>query len=202
MSSTAAPTWDNPGKIVQKPSKLAHLVLRTNDYKRLSAFYQTFLSATVNYENEFMSLLSYDEEHHRLGIVQVDGIAPKNPNTNGLEHIAFTYLSLTELAMAYLQRKEHGIEPFWCINHGPTTSIYYHDLDGNIIENQVDNFDTVKEAAEYMIGAEYNMNPLGVDFKMEDLIKRIRSGEDERSLKKRPASGPRSLDTVPGGAAP
>jgi hypothetical protein len=80
---------------------------------------------------------------------------------------------------------------------GPTTSVYYRDPDGNILETQVENFDTVEEAMQYMHSEAYNTNPLGVDFKMEDLIKRIQAGEDEKSLKARPASGPRGLDTVP-----
>lgn len=189
--------FDNPGKTVLKPFKLAHVVLRTNNFLRLSAFYQTFLQASVNFENEFMHLLSYDDEHHRIGIVNMVGIRDKDVNTSGLEHIAFSYLSLTDLALSYLQRKENGIEPFWCINHGPTTSLYYRDPDRNILELQVENFDTLEEATEFMTSEAYKINPLGVDFDMEDLIRRIRSGEDEQSLKRRPPSGPRSLDTVP-----
>ncbi|CAJ0552626.1 Ff.00g007040.m01.CDS01 [Fusarium sp. VM40] len=200
MTSTANPqpnfNFDDPGKAVLKPSKLAHVVLRTNNFLRLSSYYQTFLQAHINFENDFMHLLSYDDEHHRIGIVQMD-IANKDTKTCGLEHIAFSYSSLLELAMSYLQRKENGIEPFWCINHGPTTSLYYHDPDGNILELQVENFDTLQEAADYMLSEAYLMNPIGVDFEMEDLIKRIKSGESEESLKKRPASGPRSLNTVP-----
>lgn len=200
MTSTANPqpnfNFDDPGKAVLKPSKLAHVVLRTNNFLHLSSYYQTFLQAHINFENDFMHLLSYDDEHHRIGIVQMD-IANKHVKTCGLEHIAFSYSSLTELAMSYLQRKENGIQPFWCINHGPTTSLYYHDPDGNILELQVENFDTLQEAAEYMLSEAYLTNPIGVDFEMEDLIKRIKSGESEESLKKRPASGPRSLDTVP-----
>jgi catechol-2,3-dioxygenase len=143
-----------------------------------------------------MHLLSYDSEHHRIGIINME-ISPRNPQTCGLEHIAFSYSSLTDLAMSYLQRKENGIEPFWCINHGPTTSVYYHDPDGNTLELQVENFDTLEEAAEYMKSEAYLMNPLGVDFDMMELIERIKSGESEEALKKRPASGPRNLDSVP-----
>jgi catechol 2,3-dioxygenase-like lactoylglutathione lyase family enzyme len=200
MTSPAKPqpnfNFDDPGKTVLKPTKLAHVVLRTNNFLRLSSYYQTFLQAHINFENDFMHLLSYDDEHHRIGIVQMD-IGNKDPKACGLEHIAFSYSSLTELAISYLQRKENGIKPFWCINHGPTTSLYYHDPDGNILELQVENFDTLQEAAEYMLSEAYLTNPIGVDFGMEDLIKRIKSGESEESLKRRPASGPRSLDTVP-----
>ncbi|KAF7196671.1 Biphenyl-2,3-diol 1,2-dioxygenase 3 [Pseudocercospora fuligena] len=192
-----ATTFDNPGKTVIKPSKLAHLVLRTNNMQKLSNFYRTFLSATITFQNDFMILLSYDSEHHRLGIIQIPNLSPKDTSTCGLEHIAFTFDSITDLAMSYLQRKEHGIVPFWCINHGPTTSAYYKDPDGNIVECQVENFVTVQEAQEFMEGEEYAKNPLGVDFEMEELIERIRGGESEEELKRRPESGPRSIDSVP-----
>jgi hypothetical protein len=75
--------------------------------------------------------------------------------------------------------------------------VYYHDPDGNTLELQVENFDTLEEAAEYMKSEAYLMNPLGVDFDMMELIERIKSGESEEALKKRPASGPRNLDSVP-----
>lgn len=35
-------------------------------------------------------------------------------------------------------------------NHGPTTSLYYRDPDGNQIETQVDNFETAEEATAFM----------------------------------------------------
>jgi len=38
---------------------------------------------------------------------------------------------------------------------------------------------------------EYARNPIGVDIVVEDLILRVKSGEDEESIKKRPEVGPR-----------
>ena len=34
--------------------------------------------------------------------------------------------------------KAEGIEPFWCINHGPTISMYFKDPDANRVELQVE----------------------------------------------------------------
>ena len=95
--------------------------------------------------------------------------------------------------MAYRQRKANGIEPYWCTNHGPTTSIYYHDPDGNDIETQVENFDSVEEANEFIRGPLFKENPIGVDFDPEDLIKRLEAGEDEKVIKTRVEQGPRGL---------
>jgi len=48
-----------------------------------------------------------------------------------------------------------------------------------------------------MMSKYFQENPLGTDFDPEDLIRRLQSGEDETSIKKRIEIGPRGLDTVP-----
>lgn len=83
--------------------------------------------------------------------------------------------------------------PAWCVNHGPTTSIYYSDPDGNRLETQVDNFDTVEEANDFMTSKYFTENPIGTDFEPDDLMKRIESGESEQSIKRRIEIGPRDL---------
>lgn len=193
-----APTLDNPGNIVTRPTKLAHVVLRTANFEKQKAFYKTFLGTDgAVFENDFLSFLTFDSEHHRIALISMPALSPKNPSTSGLEHIAFTYASLHDLALAYLQRKNLGIEPFWCVNHGPTTSLYYKDRDGNVLENQVENFGSVEAVAEYMVSKDYEINPIGVDFEMGELVQKLKRGEDEQALKRRPESGPRGIDSVP-----
>jgi catechol 2,3-dioxygenase-like lactoylglutathione lyase family enzyme len=194
-----SPTFSSPGTTVVKPIRMAHVVLRTqpSQFKKMTDFYKTFLSATAAYENDFLCFLSYDEEHHRIGIVATPDTTPKDPRSSGLLHIAFTFNNLTDLTLAYLQRKANGIEPYWCTNHGPTTSIYYHDPDGNDLETQVDNYDTNDEATAFMMSKYYAENPFGVDFDPAELIKRLEAGEDDKAIKKRPEIGPRGLDTIP-----
>ncbi|KAL2072006.1 hypothetical protein VTL71DRAFT_11349 [Oculimacula yallundae] len=183
-----------PSKVIS-PSKLAHVVLRTspNNFNTMVNFYKTFLGGKATYENDFLSFITYDAEHHRVAIAGVPGTGPKAFKTSGLEHIAFTFATINDLATAYTQRKEHGIVPIWSVNHGPTTSIYYTDPDGNQIETQVDNFDNLEDANAFMASSEFAKNPIGVDFDPEDLIKRLQSGEDVVAIKKRPDIGPRSL---------
>lgn len=161
------------------------------------AFYKAFLGAHATYENDLLSFLTYDDEHHRIAIANIPGTLDKASNSAGLEHIAFTFNSLGDLLKAYQLRKARKIMPVWCVNHGPTTSIYYQDPDGNQIETQVDNFETVEEANSMMGSAEFMENPFGVDFDPENLMRRVQSGEDEKLLKKRPNIGPRGLDSIP-----
>lgn len=186
--------YDRPGSKVIRPAFLAHIVLRTTDNASFLAmvdFWVKFLNAEVTYQNEVLSFLTYDEEHHRVAI----GIFPETikrvGKPAGLAHIAFTYNSLQELAMSYRQRKILGMKPFWCVNHGPTTSLYYYDPDGNEIEIQVDNFGSTEEATAFFTSAEFDENPIGVDFDPEDLVARLQQGENEVSIKKRPRIGAR-----------
>jgi hypothetical protein len=41
----------------------------------------------------------------------------------GFHHVAFTFGSMGDLLDNYVRLKDHGIRPFYCVNHGPTTSM-------------------------------------------------------------------------------
>lgn len=114
-----------------------------------------------------------------------------------LQHIAFTYNNINDLLEAYSQRKLHQIEPVWCVNHGPTISLYYRDPDGNLLETQVDTFRTLEEATVFVSSAEFIENPVGVDFDPDDIIKRLDGGESQESVYRRPNIGPRGFETSP-----
>ena len=178
---------------VISPTKLAHVVLRTNNLQEMVAYYKTFLGGQVIHENEMLAFISYDDEHHRIAILGIPGTQPKQKASCGLEHIAFTFSSLSTLLLAYRQRKQKGIPPLWPVNHGPTTSIYYRDPDGNMIETQVDNFDDPEAATEFMKSAHFAENPIGTDFDPEDWIRQISAGKSEAELMKREEVGPRGL---------
>lgn len=174
---------------------LAHVGLRTGNFKTMVDYYKNFLGAEASFENEMVSFLRYDEEHHRIAIVGIPGTSPRAKETAGVEHMAFTFATLDDLALTYRQRKELGILPSVCINHGPTTSIYYTDPDGNQIETQVDNFDTAEAANEFMASEAFAGNPVGTDFDPEELIKRLANGESHAVIKKRVEIGARGIDS-------
>jgi len=180
---------------VQSPNGLAHVVLRSNNFAPMVDFWKTFLGGHATHENEFISFITYDEEHHRIAILAAPNTTDKVKGSSGLEHIAFSFNTLGDLMASYRQRKANGISPHWCINHGPTTSVYYEDPDGNQIETQVDNFDTIEDANAFMASKEFSENPIGADFDPEELIKKLEAGEDQNLLKKRKEIGPRGLPT-------
>lgn len=72
---------------VISPVKLAHVVLRTRAemYPKIVDFYKTFLGGTASYENEFLSFITYDDEHHRIALAAIPELGPKDGKTSGLE---------------------------------------------------------------------------------------------------------------------
>ena len=192
-SGSAATAPSKPGV---SPTRLAHVVLRTSKIDELIHWYQTVLCADIVFSDGSIAFLGYDEEHHRIAFIQVPGLQAQPHGICGVHHLAFTYASLKELIDTHERLQSVGIEPAWCVNHGPTTSMYYADPDGNQVELQVDNYDSVQEASKFFFSPAFATNPIGVDFDPAELARRFRAGEDEVSLKRRPPSGPRGVDTI------
>ena len=125
-----------------RPSKLAHFVVRTSRYRAVVDWYLNVLEAEVVFSNRQVTFMSYDDEHHRVAILNVPGLLPKTRAMAGVDHVAFTYPNLDDLLSTYERLAGEGIEPVWPVNHGATTSLYYEDPDANYVELQIDNFPT------------------------------------------------------------
>jgi hypothetical protein len=79
---------------------------------------------TISHRDANIVFLSYDSEHHRIAIARgPPGMKPRPKGSAGVAHFAFSHKSLEELADGYEERKKFGIRPFWCVNHGVTTSM-------------------------------------------------------------------------------
>ncbi len=183
------------GKIA--PLKFAHIVFRTGRYTAMTDWYKTVLEAEVMYGNDFITFLTYDDEHHRVAIAKAPGLLPKLRTQSGMDHMAYTFASLSDLLATYKRIKALGICPYWCINHGGTTSLYYKDPDNNHVELQIDNFTTVEEANTFLDGPAFTENPIGEDFDPDELLARLEAGESQRELTSWHNTGPRGPETVP-----
>jgi catechol-2,3-dioxygenase len=174
------------------PSKLAHIVLQTNRIADMQEWYCKVLSARVIHDaSPFISFISYDDEHHRIAFLDPGPLAEREPGTGGpvaagrecgLHHVAFTFASLDDLLENYRRLKGLGIRPYWCVNHGPTTSMYYRDPDRNQVELQIDNFATAEQGRAYMESAAFRKNPVGVEFDPDLLDARFRGGASVKEL--------------------
>ncbi|OJZ73274.1 hypothetical protein BRW65_13340 [Mycobacterium paraffinicum] len=164
------------------PQKLAHIVLASSQRDAMRDWYCKVLGATVQFENEVLCFLAYDDEHHRIAIGQIPGLQKPPPGSTGLQHVAFTHRGLADLLQTFDDLRGEGIHPIWCVNHGTTTSIYYADPDENWVELQVDNFATIEEGNDYMRSDRFAANPIGVRFSPGEFLARLRAGESSADL--------------------
>jgi catechol-2,3-dioxygenase len=168
------------------PVQLAHVVRRTTRFDELVDWYCVVLGAKVVHSNGMLAFLTYDAEHHRIAIARLPNLVEQLDNAAGTDHIAFTHADLGDLLNTYVRLKRVGVVPYWCVNHGPTTSMYYKDPDGNRVELQVDNLPTAESVDRWMRSPEFAANPIGVIFDPEDLVERYARGEPIDQLTARP----------------
>jgi catechol 2,3-dioxygenase-like lactoylglutathione lyase family enzyme len=164
------------------PAKYAHFVLRTGQFENMAEWYKTVLAARIVFRDERLCFLSYDDEHHRLALINMPGLAPRDPESAGTDHVAYSYRNLGELLATYRRLKAQGIVPQWPINHGVTTSMYYRDPDNNRVELQIDNFATAEDCQAYFHSKAFADNPVGVTYDPEELCRRYEAGEPMSEL--------------------
>ena len=164
------------------PAKFAHVVLRTNNLEGMRDWYKSVLGAELMFENDSILFLTYDDEHHRIALIKRPGLGEAVPNTVGVDHFAFAYPTLGDLVSAYESLKAQGIVPHMTVNHGTSTSMYFHDPDGNGVELQVDNFDTIEELNEWFAEGGFTQNQLGTKFDMDEMAAKFHAGVPEAEL--------------------
>ncbi len=163
------------------PAKLSHAVLRTTRLKEMVQWYQTVLNAEVLYQNEFLVFMTYDEEHHRIAIAQVPGLAEKPKGCAGLDHLAFFYATFGDWIETYERLKGIGITPRVPIHHGLSMSLYYRDPDDNGVELSIDNVE--KPQWHDWMRHQLGKNPLGMAFDPDELARRYHAGVPESELR-------------------
>jgi catechol 2,3-dioxygenase-like lactoylglutathione lyase family enzyme len=164
------------------PAKLAHVVLRVRQFERAQQWWSDLLGGRVVFANDFLAFLTYDDEHHRLALFNYGEHAADPSDGVGMDHVAFTFASLEDLLNTYVRLRSEGIESVWTINHGPTTSMYYRDPDGIQVELQYDNFPTLDALNEWFATGAFALNPIGIEFDPDDLVRRYEAGESVASL--------------------
>src|SRR5262249_10173163 len=149
-------------------------------------WYCTVLGAEVVHADGMLAFLTYDDEHHRIAIANLPGLAEQPMMVAGTDHIAFTYGDLGDLLHTYRRLQAISIEPYWCINHGPRRPLYYKAPDGSRVELQVDTMPSAQAIEAWMKSGEFAANPIGVLVDPEDLLARYEAGEPLERLLARP----------------
>jgi len=178
---TAAADRSVTGRTVA-PAKLAHVVLRSRSFADAQEWWATLLGAHVVFANDFIAFLTYDDEHHRLALLNYGEGAPDQGEGVGMDHLAFTFASLGDLLETYVRLRDADVAPIWTINHGPTTSIYYRDPDGIQVELQIDNFPTLEALEAWFATGAFATNPIGIEFDPDELVARFEAGEPVEDL--------------------
>lgn len=163
------------------PIKFAHVVLRTANYEQTVAWWLDFLQGEVRHANDFITFLSYDDEHHRIAIINSPQSPERPRGSIGTDHIAFTYETLDDLLDQFGRMKARGVHPYFQVHHGMTLSAYYRDPDGNQVETQIDTL-TLLDAETFMDSPVFAANPIGVKVDFDDIVARRNAGESVAAL--------------------
>ncbi len=159
------------------PSYMAHIVLKTEKYREMVAWYQTVFHATATYNTDIITFLTFDGEHHRFAFIDISkkGVKPM-PNTIGVAHFAYTYHSVEDLMHTYERLKAIDIVPSRSTNHDLTASLYYRDPDGNEMELQADIFATEEAGKAVFTSEKFLQTPFGRPYDPETFSQRFHEG--------------------------
>jgi catechol 2,3-dioxygenase-like lactoylglutathione lyase family enzyme len=174
-----------PGNLPARRTYLSHYGLRTRRLEVMIDWYKTVLGAEILHRNASLAFLTFDEEHHRLVIFEDPDTVSRAPAASGVDHIGYGLPSLGDFVDAFERLKAHGIVPFLPMNHVFTTSLYYHDPDGNEVEFTVDNFPTKAECEAFVrsdMMAEIGRPPFGYPFDADEFAKCYRAGASRHVL--------------------
>lgn len=167
------------------PAYISHYGIRAKQYRDMIEWYQTVFRAKIQHENEFLAFMTFDEEHHRLVIFEDEATVAKPENAAGVDHVGYGFASFGDLVATYERLKAVGITPFLPLNHMFTTSLYYHDPDGNDVELSVDNFPTKTECDAFVRSeqmAEIGRPPFGYAFDPDELVRLYHEGASPEEL--------------------
>ena len=81
----------------------------------------------------------------------------------------------------YFSAKEKGLLPYWTINHGWITGMYYKDPDGNLVEIFFEHFRSAEEFKKN-IAPDFSDEPVGTNMDVEILYQLFKDGASFEEL--------------------
>ena len=128
------------------PDSFHHVAFKTQNYDAMVEFYEKLFGCKPMYKSNDIAFLAFDEEHHRIAIANTEPgvkklgfiskiiLAFRNwlnkniPTTIGLDHISYCLNPIDKWFDFYHKAKDRGLKPYWTINHGWITGMYYNCL--------------------------------------------------------------------------
>jgi catechol 2,3-dioxygenase-like lactoylglutathione lyase family enzyme len=154
--------------------RLSEVVLRTTAYDQLCDFYALLLDQPRSVEmtpppspepDEPSRICFFDfyfdpPYTERIAVFECKDLGD-GPSSHGLHHFQLRAPGIEALVALYRRLKERGYLPVEASNHGPGTSFYYLDPDGNKVELSALNFSSREEVRRFMATDEFRSNPNG-----------------------------------------
>ncbi|MFC8826030.1 VOC family protein [Streptomyces sp. NPDC057137] len=175
--------------------RLSEVVLRTTDYDRLCDFYSLLLDQPRSVEMTpppsddpdepsricFLDFYFDPPYTQRIAVFECADIGDAR-SSRGLHHFQLRTPTLDALVELYGTLKGGGHLPVEASNHGPGTSFYYRDPDGNKVELSSLNFSSRDEMRAFMATDAFKNNPNGAPLDPERLMAGRDAGEDLNEL--------------------
>lgn len=187
------------------PLRISEVVLKTGRYDELRTWYQMMLGIAPFYEfvptaprerkpgetdraADFrLSFFRLHTDHPYVQVValfDIPGTRAEPTGDPGLHHMQLRCPDLPQLFERYERLKSVGVLPHRTANHGPGTSFYYRDPDGNVVELSANNFATLQGYQAYFTSDAYRRNPSGIEIDADAYIGRYRDGVSLEELVK------------------
>ncbi len=137
------------------------------------------------YNIAFIRIFSDHPYTQVLGIFEVPaitGVADNQQGAPGMHHMQLRHAGLDHLFSRYDALRATGITPMRSFNHGPGTSFYYHDPDGNTVELSAANYVSEDDYLAYFRSESYAKNISGIEIDPAEYVARFRSGTPQAEL--------------------
>ncbi len=177
--------------------RFGEVVLKTSQYDAMKSWYRKVLDTDPMFESERKSgpgmrqmclIRSYSEFPftETLAIFDFAELRQNDPTVSGMDHFQMQFASIVDLFDRYEALAVQGIVPTRSANHGPSTSFYYRDPDGNRVELSVKNYATEAETLVFMQSEAFRKNPAGIDVDPAEYVGRYRGGVSLEELRRIP----------------
>ena len=94
--------------------------------------------------------------------------------------------------------KDRGLEPYWTINHGWITGMYYKDPDGNLVELFFEHWTNDEEYKNEISARGFPEEPVGTNMDIDILYQMYKNGESLQNLTKKGNTVPEGKKPVSG----
>jgi catechol 2,3-dioxygenase-like lactoylglutathione lyase family enzyme len=181
------------------PPQFSEVILKTARFAAMKAWYETVTDVnaffvrndakqpnwTGAYNIAFIRIFSAHPYTQVLGLFEVPAVSGQAENQKGepgLHHMQLRHAGLDHLFSRYEALRALGITPFRSFNHGPGTSFYYHDPDGNTVELSSANFVDEADYLAYFRSETFAKNISGIEIDPAAYVARFRAGTPQEEL--------------------